>query len=61
MFRPQMRRRRHALDTYVHGELEERGLLAENDPIPLRPSDVAPGEVVESQVAGEDPPSELSA
>ena len=61
MFRPQMRRRRHALDTYIREELEERGLLAESDPIPLRPSGAAPGEVVEGQVAGEDPPSELSA
>ena len=56
-----MHRRHHALDTYIRGELEERGLLAEHDPIPLRPSGVAHGEVVESQVAGEDPPSELSA
>ena len=36
MFRPQMRRRRRALDTYVHVELEERGSLTENDPVPLR-------------------------
>ena len=63
MFRPQMRRRRRALDTYVHVELEERGSRTEYDPVPLRPdtSDVTRQGGVESQVAGEGPPSELSA
>ena len=63
MFRPQMRRRRRALDTYVHVELEERRSLTENDPVPLRPdtSDVTRQVGVESQVDGKGPPSELSA
>ena len=35
MFTPRLRRRRHALDTYVHAELEERMPSAENAPVRL--------------------------
>ena len=35
MFTPRLRRRRHALDTYVHAELEERTPLAEDAPVRL--------------------------
>ena len=35
MFTPRLRRRRHALDTYAHAELEDRTPLAENAPVRL--------------------------
>ena len=35
MLTPRLRRRRHALDTYVHAELEQRRPLAENASVRL--------------------------
>ena len=62
MFRPQMRRRRRALDTYIHVDLEERGSLTENDPSPY--GRIQPTPHVRRALAARSPmraPSELSA
>ena len=48
MFTARLRRRRHSIDTYIRGEVEERTLATANAPLPPRP------EAPEASSAGAD-------
>ncbi len=63
MFTPRMRRRRHSLDTYIRGEVEELKLAIESSPVPLRPQlrEATSGEAEEDSVATSSRSERLSA